>query len=123
MANRNRTAGNNFERLIVNELKGQNFEDVVTSRAESRNMDNKGVDIFGDSLPVHIQCKCSKSYPKNHDLLTSELLPTDKPTVVFHRLVKKANTRFVTQGDYVTMKKEDFYKLLGNGEEIKTTTK
>jgi hypothetical protein len=123
MANRNRTAGNNFERLVVNELKEQGFEDVVTSRAESRNMDNRGVDIFGNSLPIYVQCKCSKSYPKNHDLLTSELLPTDKPTVVFHRLVKKANTRFVTQGDYVTMTKEDFYKLLKNGQSTHTEVK
>jgi hypothetical protein len=75
-------------------------------------MDNRGVDIFGDTLPVHIQCKNSKSYPKNHELLSSDLLPTDKPTVVFHRKVKKANTRFVTEGDYVTMSKEDFYEFL-----------
>lgn len=111
-ANRNRNAGNGYERLIVNELKGEGYEDVVTSRAESRNMDNKGVDIFGASLPVHIQCKNSKSWQDLHKLLTSELLPDDKPTVVFHRKTKKANTRFVTQGDYVSMKKEDFYELL-----------
>ena len=55
MANRNRTAGNNFERLIVNELKELGFDDVVTSRAESRNMDNRGVDIFGNNFPFYIQ--------------------------------------------------------------------
>ena len=112
MANRNRTAGNNFERKIVNELKELGFEDVVTSRAESRNMDNKGVDIFGHNFPYYIQCKNSKTYQKLHELITSELLPTDKPTLVFQRKTRKANTKFVTEGDYVSMKKEVFYEIL-----------
>lgn len=112
MANRNRTAGNNFERKIVLELKELGFDDVVTSRAESRNMDNRGVDIFGMNFPYYIQCKNSKTYQKLHELITSELLPTDKPTLVFQRKTRKANTKFVTEGDYVSMKKEVFYEIL-----------
>lgn len=112
MANRNRTAGNNYERLVVNELKERGFEDVVTSRAESRNMDNAGVDVFGASLPVHIQCKNSKTWQNLHELLTSDKLPKDKPTVIFQRKTRKANTKFVTEGDYVSMSKEVFYEIL-----------
>jgi Holliday junction resolvase len=105
-SNRNRTAGNNFERKVVNELKELGFEDVVTSRAESRNMDNAGVDIFGKDLPYHIQCKNSKTWQNLHELITSDKLPEDKPLVVFQRKTRKANTRFVTEGDYVSMSKE-----------------
>ena len=61
----NRTAGNSYERLIVNELKELGFTGVVTSRAESRNMDAKKVDVFSvegtnTPLPVNIQTKNTK---------------------------------------------------------------
>ena len=85
MGRNNRTAGNSYERKIVNELKGIGYSDVVTARAESRNMDNKGVDIFGNNFPYYIQCKNSKSTPKIHDLMSSKLLPTDKPFIIFHK--------------------------------------
>lgn len=116
MANRNRTAGLNFERQIVLEVKELGFS-AVTSRAESRNMDNKGVDIFSpigedNQLPVHIQCKNTTINPKYDVLLSSELLPKDKPTVVFHKKTKKAKSKFMSSGDYVILKKEDFYNLL-----------
>ena len=110
-ANRNRTAGNNFERLIVRELKELGY-DVVTSRSESKNMDDRGVDVFGPDFPYYVQCKNSKTYQKLHELITSEKLPTDKPTIVFQRKTRKANTKFVTEGDYVSMSKETFYEIL-----------
>jgi len=115
-SSRNRVAGHNLERLIVKELKELGY-DAVTARAESRNMDNRGIDIFSppycsNPLPVHIQCKNTVINPHYEDLLTSELLPDDKPTVVVHRKTKKANSRFVTQGDYIIMKKNDFYNLI-----------
>ena len=80
-------------------------------------MDNAGVDIFDTKqsdkeLPFHIQCKNSKSIIDYNKLLSSDLLPEDKPTFIFHKKTKKANTRFVTQGEYVILKKEDFYKLI-----------
>jgi hypothetical protein len=115
-SSRNRSAGHGLERSIVKELKELGY-DAVTSRAESRNMDNRGIDIFSppycsNPLPVHIQCKNTVINPHYEDLLTSELLPNDKPTVVVHRKTKKANTRFVTQGDYVIIRKNDFYNLI-----------
>lgn len=109
----NRTAGNNYERQIVNELKELGF-DAVTARAESRNMDAKKVDVFGKNLPIHIQCKNSKDnfkvsayFEENEDIF-----PGDKPVVIFHKKTKKANKKFIKEGEYVYMKKEDFYKLL-----------
>ena len=109
MANRNRTAGHNFERLIVQELKDLGF-DVVTTRSESRNLDNKGVDIFGPEFHYYIQCKNSKSILDYHSLLKNQDL--GKPLILFHRKTHKANKRFVADGDYVVMLKEEFYKLL-----------
>jgi len=112
MANRNRTAGNNYERSIVNELKELGY-DVVTARSESRNADNAGIDILGD-FPYYIQCKVKKDYPKLNELINNDRPERfqDKPIVVFHKKVKKAKTRFVTEGEFVSMRKEDFYKLI-----------
>ena len=117
--NRNRTAGHNLERDIVNEIKTLGYN-VVTARAESRNMDNKKVDVFSplgvdNSLPYYIQCKNSKSRPNYHDLITT--MPQDRIPIVIHRQTHKANTRFVTDGDYVIMRKEDFYNLINKGND------
>lgn len=113
-ARNNRTSGNNYERKIVNELKEIGFNDVVTSRAESRNMDAKKVDVFGKSLPVHIQCKNTKDNFKIADYYNEnkDIFPTDKPVVIFHKKTKKAKTKFISEGEYVYMKKEDFYKFI-----------
>ena len=116
----NKTAGSNYERTIVRELKEMGFSGVVTSRSESRNMDNSGVDIFdtrdnpeeGYILPIHIQCKNSQNNVNYHDLLTSELLPKNKPMVIFHKKTKKAGKRFMPRGEYVIMTKETFYEFL-----------
>ena len=108
----NSTAGHKYERDSVNRLKDLGYEDVVTSRAESRNMDNRGVDIFGPSLPFHIQCKNSVRDLKYHDLFDNDRLPTDKPLVIFHKRTKKAKTRFVEVGEYVIMKYETFKELI-----------
>lgn len=110
----NRTAGNAYERKIVNELKELGFSDCVTSRAESRNMDARKVDVFGNSLPIHIQCKNTKDNFKVADYYdeNEDVFPQDKPVVIFHKKTKKAKTKFITQGEYVYIKKEDFYKLI-----------
>ena len=122
MANRNRTAGHAYERQVVRELKNMGFKTVITSRSESRNMDNAGVDIFDTEdepqdenhyiLPIHIQCKNSKTNVNYHNLLTSELLPKDKETVIFHKKTEKVGNKFMPRGEYVIMTKELFYELL-----------
>lgn len=108
----NRRRGNSYEVKIMNELKGLGFNDISTSRSESRNMDNRGIDIFGDSMPFYVQCKNYVKYPNIHELLTSELLPTDKPMMVIHQKTKKASKNFMTEGEYVYMKKDVFYDLI-----------
>lgn len=120
MANRNRTAGNDYERLVVRELKKLGYDDVVTSRSESRNMDNSGVDIFDPTgvFPFYIQNKVYKSYPKLHELIEGESVRKDLPLLVFHKKVIKKGERFYTEGEYVSMKKEEFYKLLKEMKKI-----
>lgn len=115
----NRTAGHNYERKIRNELEKLGFSEVVTSRAESRNMDNKGVDIFGPDLPFHVQCKNSKDRQHYETLLLEDRLPEDKPTILFHKYTKKAEKRFVCIDEFVILRKEDFYNLIQKEDDSK----
>jgi len=111
--NRNRTAGHNYERQIVNELKNMNMF-CVTSRSESRNMDNKGIDIFGDELLHDIQCKIKKSISKRE--INNILLNTgrdEKDLVIFHKHVKRSEKGiFLPQGEFVYMKKNTYYNMI-----------
>jgi len=114
MANRNRNAGNQYERDIVNELRKLGFETVVTSRSESRNMDNTKVDIFDPEgqFPYFIQNKVYQNYPKLNELINGKDVNKKKPLLVFHKKVEKRGTRFFTEGEFVSMNKETFYNLL-----------
>lgn len=112
----NRTAGNNYERQIVNELKQLGFPEAVTARSESKNLDDQGVDIC-NTPGYHFQCKNSKTNPKYTELLAA--MPTTLYTkddvyfpVILHKKTKKAGTKFIPQGEFAILKKEDFYKLL-----------
>src|SRR6056297_2316203 len=104
MANRNRTAGHNYERKIRNEL-SEFYPDVVTARSESRNKDNKGIDIFdlSEDMPFDIQCKVSKGLSSNkiNDLLNAG---DELPMVIAHKHVKKADKIFTAQGELIYMK-------------------
>lgn len=111
MSNRNRDAGHALERKIVNELKELGIN-CVSSRSESRNMDNSGIDIFGD-MPFYIQCKKTCNNPSYHELIT-ECGKKDRPLVIFHDKVQKQKTRFFSKGEYVIMTKEYFYELFKN---------
>lgn len=104
MASRNRTAGNNYERQIAKELREFGFE-AVTSRSESRNLDAKGIDLV-TNFPMKPQMKSAINQPNIHKLLTET-----EADIIFFKKTEKANKRFVTKGEYVMMKKEDFYKF------------
>jgi hypothetical protein len=113
MANRNRTAGIKAEQKIAKELRELGFDGVVTTRAESKNLDDKGIDltqIMGSKkiLPCHIQIKKTVQTPKISELITT----LDKPLIVIHIKEEKKGSRFYEVGEYVYMDKEFFYKLL-----------
>jgi len=120
MANRNKVKGSNYERKLCKELNEMGYK-VGTSRLLSRFMDDNLVDIcdYPDSLnkfPYHIQAKSITGYPKYEDLF-SEFQLLDKPLVIFHEYTKKIEQKnskkiFKKMGEYVIMKKSDFYKLI-----------
>ena len=113
MANRNRTAGIKAELEIARELRDLGFDKVVSTRSESKRLDDLGVDLVQlphpeVPLPCYIQVKKTLDTPK--EALTDVEL--EKPLVVIHQKVNKRGTRFFTEGQYVIMQKEFFYKLL-----------
>jgi len=111
MSSRNRTAGHNFERDVVQDLKILGFPDAVTARAESRNTDNKGIDIC-NTPGYQFQCKNMKLIPNYHKIISEMPDGNTVVNVLIHRKTKKAKTRFITEGDYVVLTKKDFYNIL-----------
>jgi len=113
MGNRNRTAGIRAEQRIAKELRDLGFDGVVTTRAESKNLDDKGVDLMQLPtsliiLPCHIQVKKTINTPKISEILK----PMDKPLILLHIKEEKKGSRFYEVGDYVYMDKSFFYQLL-----------
>lgn len=112
----NRNRGNGLERAYRRKLIDIGYEDVVTTRSESRNMDALGIDLMGASLPFYIQVKSSNNRAFNHHRWYNERLeklPDDKPTIVFNRITKKSEAgRFMTDGEYVTLRMEDFLTMI-----------
>lgn len=126
MTKRNKAAGNKYECDLANELRELGFE-VVTSRAESKNMDNKKVDIFSPlgtdpdkTFPFYLQAKFTSANPSYNKLL--EEMPKDRAGLVFHKKsesyeCKDSKVRHRSTGEFVIMRKQDFYNLL-NGKKI-----
>ena len=109
---RNRTAGHNFERTIINELKELGiFPGAVSARSESKNTDDAGIDIC-NTPGFAFQCKNTVITPNYHELITTMPQVPGVKNIVIHRKTKKAKSKFVTQGDYVILSKTAFYHLL-----------
>jgi len=114
MANRNRTAGHNYERQIVNEFKEHGFLTAVTTRSESRNLDNLGIDVIDTdgNMPHDIQCKVSKGFTSKQIRELLDRGRESKPLVILHKHVEKSGIKFMPKGEYVYMSKETYYNLL-----------
>jgi Holliday junction resolvase len=114
MANRNRTAGHNYERQVVNEFKEMGFDTTVTARAESRNLDNLGIDVFDtdELMPHDIQCKVSKGFTSKQIRELLDRGRDKKPLVILHKHVEKSGVKFMPKGEYVYIKKETYYKMI-----------
>jgi len=114
-----RRKGCDLERKIVNEINNLNLGYILgTSRLYSRYMDNMDVDIVEtpestEKFPYHIQCK-SYSTPIKYKDIFEEFKLKDKPLIIFHEVTEKKGSRFFKRGDYVILKKEDFYEILKN---------
>lgn len=118
MANRNRTAGNNYELKIAKELSEYfGLEKIRTTRETSRHLDSLGIDLDPTDLPFYVQCKYMVNTPKYDDIINKEQLPKDKPMVVFYGKTEKKGSRFFLQNEYVILKKDDFLKMISLKEQ------
>jgi len=106
MSNRNRDAGNAWERECINRMKDLGY-DAVSSRQESRAADASGIDIISESFPLKPQCKKQKNQPNIHTLLTET-----EAEVIFYQKVEKRGKRFYSVGEYVMLSMDDFFKLI-----------
>lgn len=108
MSNRNRTAGHNWEREVINDLKKRGYKDAVSARYESKRLDDAGVDIV-NTPPFNMQCKNEAKRPDYHKLITE--MP-DGINVVIHKYTEKKGTKFLTQGKYVIMEYDNWLELI-----------
>lgn len=99
---RSRTKGHAFERDMVNTLK-EYWPEACTSRAESKNLDDKGVDICY-TAPFSFQCKAvERLSPGVHEVLKS--MPDDTN---YNAVLWKRNNK----GTVVSMDLGDFLELI-----------
>lgn len=108
---RNRNAGHQWERDIVNIMKDFGWEDAISSRWESRRRDDMGVDLC-NTEPFNIQAKCAAQRVNYIKILDEMPQEDDMINVVFERKTEKRKTRFYKTGEYVHLKLEDFLKLI-----------
>ena len=97
---KSRQKGHAFELRIVHELREMGF-DAVSSRSESKNLDDKGVDIV-DNSPFYFQCKAVERLNGYHEILRG--MPADKVRAILHKRNNK--------GVIVTLYWEDFKELM-----------
>lgn len=108
-----RNKGHRYETKIAQELRNLGFTDVVTSRSESKNMDDKKVDLVDRSgkLPCYIQLKNTVNTPQYH-AIKKECPLKDKPFIVIWNKQVKKEKAFGSAGEVVIMDKDFFYELL-----------
>lgn len=102
---RNRRAGHDLERDVVNMLKERGW-DVATARYASRMLDDSGIDIAGD-YPRKLQCKAMVSTPPMISLLET----TAADTVIWRKMEKRGK-RFYPIGEYAFLPLEDLLTLI-----------
>jgi hypothetical protein len=127
---RNKSAGSNYERQVVNRLKDIGYSDVGTSRNNSRARDAAKIDVVNCNedkngrLPYNIQVK-TLAKPAPYGKLLDEM-PKDGPeiNVIFHKQTKKAeNGRFYEKGQYAILKLDDFYAIIKRNLELEDEAK
>ncbi len=123
-SSRNRIAGHNWERKIVQRLnKSELLPEVGTTRELSPSMDSKKIDIMTKKLGkfkdmyLAIQAKSntiSVPYPKLLDEIRNTLEDQELEEltpVVFHKQTQKVGDRFMPVDHFALLFYEDFLKL------------
>jgi hypothetical protein len=105
MATRGRSArqkGHSFELQIRDFFKELGYEKCVSSRSESKNKDDQGVDLCYTG-PFNVQCKAVENLGSMHRVL-SEMPQDSNYNIVFHKRNR--------QGTVVAMTIEDFKEII-----------
>jgi hypothetical protein len=114
MSNRNRTAGHNWERKVINDLKEIGYNEAVSSRQASRETDNAGIDICNTG-DIAIQCK---NTAKNIDYFKiNKSMNTGKHKIIVHKRTEKTGEVFKVQGKYAIIEYDFLLKLLASWKE------
>jgi hypothetical protein len=128
--NRNRSAGNGYERAVVLKLKSIGFPNITTSRNNSRVRDKQCVDIMNldeakdGRLPYNIQCKNVSKHVEYAKLLAEMPQDGTEINVVFHKKTKKSEAGiFRKEGEYAILKLDDFYGMMKRLLEIEDEAK
>lgn len=127
--NRNRGVGHSFERNVALKLREIGFPHVVTSRSESRNRDNDGIDLINKNelvngrLPYNIQCKSMVGRVPYQKLLKELPTGTGAMNVVFHQFTEKRGGQFYAVGHYAIVDMEEFLKMVKELEYCKQNLK
>lgn len=105
MATKGRSArqkGHNYELQIRDFFKDLGWDKCVSSRSESKNKDDQGIDLCYTE-PFNVQCKAVENLGSIHKVLS--LMPQDTNyNLVFHKRNR--------QGTIVAMTVEDFQSIL-----------
>lgn len=102
MAINPRKKGHGYELQIRDVFRELGWKDCVSSRSESKNTDDKGIDLCY-TKPFSVQCKAVENLGSIHKILSS-MPKDDNYNIVFHKRNR--------QGSIVAMTMEDFIELL-----------
>ena len=105
-----RKKGNNYE-LAVAKLFWELGWDCVSSRSESKNTDDAGIDLCYTD-PFQVQCKATQRTPAYHKLLAEMPAKQGMCNLIFHKRDR--------QGTVVVMTQESFKAILETLIETRT---
>lgn len=122
---RNKVAGTNFEREVVNTLKEMGFPHLSSTRLESRARDAQKIDVMNKNEHINgrfrynLQCKNVVGALKYAKVLSE--LPKDGSgiNVVLHNQTARCGTRFITKDQFAFLNMSDFFLLIQEIEALK----
>jgi len=118
---RNRSAGHDWEREVVQLLKDRNlYPHAITTRVGSKHLDDEGIDIMNEDETrrgVMDDSISAKNYARalNYAALLDRIQESGRPhPVIFHKQTKRAltGTRFLHRGSYAITDLENYLELM-----------
>lgn len=104
-----RKKGHSFELIVRDIFRDLGFADCVSSRSESKNMDDKGVDLCYTG-PFYVQAKAVENLGSLHKVL-SGMPKEDKMNLVFHKRNRQGVIVAMEADTFITIAKEFLTKV------------